>query len=84
MSAKKWSFEEEAMIKNGLTNSEIASLTGRTEKSVQMKRYRMTGLCDAPPREVEGVTEKKKKEYRILKIKMLAQKLGVKLFGKDE
>ena len=67
MSAKKWSFEEEAMIKNGLTNSEIASLTGRTEKSVQMKRYRMTGLCDAPPREVEGVTEKKKKEYRHFK-----------------
>ena len=84
MKGSRWSFEEELMIKNGLTNSEISRLTGRTEKAVQMKRYKMTGRSEAPPREGNTSPEQATKEYKILNIKMLAKKLGVKLFGKDE
>ena len=82
--SSRWTFEEELMIKNGLTNSEVSKLTGRTEKAVQMKRYKMTGRCEALPREGDSREETRAKEFRILKIKNLAHKLGVKLFGKDE
>ena len=81
---KRWTEEEEQLLKNGMSNGEVAQLTGRTEKAVEMKRYRMFGVCDAVPDDIEEANENRRKEFRILKIKNLAHKLGVKLFGKDE
>lgn len=74
----KWTKEEVEMLKT-MSNEEIVRLTGRTLKSVKMKRYRMSinspkELC-APPSSFES------KETRIAKIIMLAKRLGVKLFG---
>ena len=83
MQGRRWTDEEILMIKNGMKNQQIAVITGRTVKAVEMKRYKLTGKCEAP-RDSEVSTESKAKEFRILNIKMLAQKLGVKLFGKDE
>ena len=85
--SKLWTLEEELMIKNGMSNEEVAQRTGRTIKAIEQKRYRLTGHC-VPPERVWTADEVRRspasfdtKETRIDRIKALARKLGVKLFG---
>lgn len=86
----KWTAEEELLIQKNLSNKEIAEITGRTVRAVKEKRYKMTGHCEARVKEWDdnevhrSPASLETVETRIDKIKALARKLGVKLFGRDE
>lgn len=83
----KWTDEEVKMLKT-MSDEEIVKATGRTLKSVKMKRYRESGHY------IKGAEDKDKifapqsafesKETRIAKIIALARRLGVKLKGEDK
>ena len=83
----KWTDEEVKMLKT-MSNEEIVKATGRTLKSVKMKRYRMENhyIKDAedrdkvfaPPSAFEST------KMRIAKIIAHAKRLGVKLKGEDK
>lgn len=80
----KWSKAEVEMLKT-MSDAEIVEVTGRTLKSVKMKRYRESGhyakdiedkdKVYCPPSALES------KQTRIFKIIALARKIGVKLLG---
>ena len=83
----RWTDEEVKMLKT-MSDEEIVKATGRTLKSVKMKRYRESGHY------IKGAEDKEKifapqsafesKQSRIAKIIMLARRLGVKLKGEEE
>ena len=77
----KWTKEEVEMFKT-MSNEEIVEKTGRTLKSVQMKRYR-EGIKEDPDKIRRPPSAFESKETRIAKIIALAKRLGVKLKGED-
>ena len=75
----RWTPEEVKLFDAGFTNKEIAEMTGRTIKAVQMKRYNMSFKSSTPDSTTPGdLMAQETKEWRIL---TLCKKLGVKLFG---
>ena len=82
-----WTDEEVKLLYSGLTNEEIAYQLHRSLKSVEAKRWRETGHCCEVPGEKlikENPEPWATKERKILRLKALAIRLGVKLLGRDE
>jgi hypothetical protein len=81
----KWTKEETEMLKT-MSDEEIVEKTGRTLKSVKMKRYRESGHYIAEDKEKIFAPQSafESKQSRIAKIIMLARRLGVKLKGEEE
>lgn len=72
-----WTDEEIALFEKGLSNEEIAKITGRTSSAVRMKR------CRLYKEDQENVDYAKvEKRTKIKGLKAMAKRLGVKLFGK--
>lgn len=80
----KWTDEEVKMLKT-MSDEEIVEKTGRTLKSVKMKRYRESGHYIKEDKEKIFAPQSafESKQSRIAKIIMLARRLGVKLKGED-
>jgi len=75
---KRWTNEEVRLFEQMFTDREIAAMTGRTLKAVQMKRYNL-GLNAKEDTTTPGdLMAQETKEWRILS---LCKRLGVKLFG---
>lgn len=80
----RWTDEEVKMLKT-MSDEEIVKATGRTLKSVKMKRYRENGhyIKENKDKIFAPQSAFESKQSRIAKIIMLARRLGVKLKGED-
>ena len=77
---RRWTPEENRLLKTKMTNEEIADITGRTKGAVRRHRYEMTGhhninKDNQRPTFIEKMS-KVEGECRILS---LAQKMNIKL-----
>jgi len=72
-----WTENEVALFDKGLSNEEIANITGRSHAAIRMKRSRLSQESQRKREYVE--IEKKSK---INSIKAMAKRLGVRLCGK--
>lgn len=84
---KTWTEDEIQLLYSSLTSLEIAERLNRSKKSVDDKRWRVTGHCSVSPGAVEVTYSSPEpwmtKECKVLRIKELALRLGVKLLGKE-
>lgn len=87
--SKEWKKEEIDLLFSDLSNGEIAIRTGRSIEAVRTKRYVITGSHVEPARSgskhnlISNVPpyQLATPEYKVLRIKDLAKRIGVRLEG---